>query len=144
MTTKQTDTFTASWQESLPTPTRTRTRGSLPTYRLYIMRAGYLLMALGLAGVVAALLATMSLLAFLALRYPLQLLPLLIFESVWKLIWLTFVAIPNLMAGDIGDEMQDVLLSVLLVVIILAVTPWDYVWKRYVLAPGEPWRYRAR
>jgi hypothetical protein len=22
----------------------------------------------------------------------------------------------------------------------LAVTPWDYVWQRYVKAPGEPWR----
>ncbi|MGD9933044.1 MAG: hypothetical protein AB7T37_04925 [Dehalococcoidia bacterium] len=133
--------------------------GSLPTYRLNIMRAGYLLMAVGLAavkwpiflggdaaslpvfeGVVAALLASMSLFAFLALRYPRQLLPLLVFESVWKLVWLTAVAIPNLIAGDLSDEMRGVLFNVLLVVVILAVTPWDYVWKYYVRAPGDPWR----
>ena len=30
--------------------------------------------------------------------------------------------------------------SISLVVVILAVTPWDYVWKTYVGAPGDPWR----
>jgi len=132
--------------------------GSLPAYRLNMMRAGYLLMAVGLAavkwpmfvrgdaaslpvfeGVVAALLATMSLLAFLGLRHPVQLLPLLIFESAWKLLWLAAVAIPNLIAGDMNDEMRSVLFNVLLVVVILAVTPWDYAWKCYVTAPSDPW-----
>ena len=78
--------------------------------------------------------------AFLALRYPLQLLPLLVFESAWKLLWLAAVAIPNLIAGEMRDEMRSVLFSVSFVAIILAVTPWDYVWRRYVRAPGEPWR----
>jgi hypothetical protein len=27
-----------------------------------------------------------------------------------------------------------------LVVVILAVTPWHYVWQRYARAPGAPWR----
>ncbi len=138
---------------------QTVARSSLPTYRLNIMRAGYLLMAVGLAaikwpifvrgdaaslpvfeGVVAALLGAMSLLALLALRYPVRLLPLLIFESAWKLIWLAAVAIPNLIEGDMSDEMSSVLFNVSLVVVILAVTPWDYVWKHYVRAPGDPWR----
>lgn len=132
---------------------------SLPTYRLNIMRGGYLLMAVGLAaikgpifvrgdaaslpvfeGVVAALLGAMSLLAFLALRYPVQMLPLLIFESAWKLIWLAAVAIPHLRAGDMSDEMSGVLFNVSLVVVILAVTPWDYAWRRYIKEPGDPWR----
>lgn len=82
----------------------------------------------------------MPLLAFLALRYPVQLLPLLIFESAWKLIWLAAVAIPNLFEGDMSDEMSRVLSNVLMVVFILVVTPWDYVWKHYVRAPGDPWR----
>lgn len=139
--------------------TRTAAVGSLPTYRLNIMRAGYLLMALGLVavkwpifvrgdaaslpvfeGVVAALLATMSLFWFLALRYPVQMLPLLIFESAWKLIWLAAVGIPNLIEGDMSDEMRSVLSNVSLVVVVLAVTPWDYAWKRYVRTPGDPWR----
>ena len=122
------------------------------------MRLGYLVMAVGLAltkgplfvqgsvaslpvyeGVVAALLATMSLLAFLGLRYPVQLLPLLVFESVWKLIWLAAVAVPHLASGDMSTQMSSVMFTVSLVVI-LAVTPWDYVWQRYVRAPGDPWR----
>lgn len=133
---------------------------SISVTRLNIMRVGYLLMAAGLAavviwpefiqgraaslpvfeGVVAAMLAGMSLLAFLGLRYPVQLLPLLIFESLWKLLWLGAVAGPHLIAGDMTPEMGTVLGNLALVVVILAVTPWDYVWKRYVLAPGAPWR----
>lgn len=133
---------------------------ALPTYRVNIMRIGYLVMGVGLAlvkwplffqdggvaslpvfeGVVAALLTAMSLLAFLGLRYPVQLLPLLIFESLWKLIWLATVGIPHLAAGDMDAQMSSVFSSVLLVVIILAVTPWDFVWKRYVRAPGARWR----
>jgi hypothetical protein len=129
----------------------------LPTYRLNITRIGYALMAVGLAlvkwplipdaaslpvfeGVVAALLSAMSLLAFVGLRYPIKLLPLLILEATWKLIWLAAVAVPHLVTGDLSAEMSSVLLNVSLVVVILAVTPWDYVWKRYVRAPGDPWR----
>ena len=138
---------------------RTAAVGSLPTYRLNIMRAGYLLMAVGLVavnwpifvrgdaaslpvfeGVVAALLGTMSLFWFLALSYPLQMLPLLIFESAWKLIWLAAVGIPTLIEGDMSDEIRSVLFNVSLVVGVLAVTPWDYAWKRYARAPGDPWR----
>jgi hypothetical protein len=134
-------------------------RPSLRTYRVNLMRVGYAVMALGLAalkwpifirgeaaalpvyeGVVAALLTAMSLLAFLGLRYPVQLLPLLVFESAWKLIWLAAVAVPHLIAGDMSAEMGRMLSSIAVVVVILAVTPWDYVWKRYVRAPGDPWR----
>lgn len=129
----------------------------LPTYRLNLMRVGYLLMAAGLAvtrwpllpdaaslpvfeGVVTALLTAMSLLAILGVRYPIRMLPLLIFESVWKAIWLAAVAVPHLVAGDLDAETGRILSSVSLIVVILAVTPWDYVVRRYLLAPGDPWR----
>lgn len=129
----------------------------LSTHRVNLMRLGYALWAFGLAatkwpvlpdaaslpvyeGVVAALLTAMSLLAFLGLKYPVKLLPLLIFESAWKLIWLGVVALPHLVAGDVSPGMDRMLVSVSLVVVILAVTPWDYAWKTYVRAPGDPWR----
>ncbi len=159
MTTRHTERMAGPWDKATGSALRDFTPASLPIYRLNLMRAGYLLMAVGLAavkfpifirgeaaslpvfeGVVAALLATMSLFAFLALRYPVQLLPLLVFESAWKLTWLAFVAIPNLVEGDMSDEMRDVLFSVLVVAVVLAVTPWNYAWKRYVRAPGDPWR----
>lgn len=129
----------------------------LPLYRLHLMRAGYLLMGLGLVvvkwpllfqadslpvfeGVVACLLSAMSLLAFLGLRYPIKLLPVLLFESAWKLIWLTVVALPKAVAADLDAVTQEVLVSCSLVVVILAVTPWRYVWSTYVRAPGDRWR----
>lgn len=124
--------------------------------RVNLMRVGYAVMAIGLAarkwpllpdaaslpayeGVVAALLTAMSLLALLGLRYPVKLLPLLIFESAWKLIWLAVVAVPHVVAGDLSAEMGTMLSSISLVVVILVVTPWDYVLKTYVRATGDPW-----
>lgn len=137
---------------------RTATSPSLRASRLNLMRVGYLMMAVGLAltkwpvilgdpaslplyeGVVAALLTAMSLFALVGLRYPIQLLPLLVFESAWKLIWLGAVALPHLIAGDVDADMGRMLFSISFVVVILAVTPWDHVWQRYVAAPGERWR----
>ncbi len=78
----------------------------ISTWRLYLLRAGYLLIAVGLAimifpgiirpsenlshmgAVVRSMLAAVSLLAFLGIRYPLKMLPLLFFELLWKSVWL--------------------------------------------------------
>jgi hypothetical protein len=129
----------------------------LPLHRLNLMRAGYLLMGVGLAvvkwplllradalpvfeGVVACLLAALSVLALLGLRYPVKLLPVLLFESTWKLIWLSVVAVPAAASGSLDAATQEVLVNCSVVVVILAVTPWRYVWRHYVRAPGDPWR----
>lgn len=128
----------------------------LPTYRLHMMRGGYLLMAVGLMvvkwplllqaawmpvseGVVVCILTAMSLLAFLGLRYPIGMLPILLFEVIWKVLWLGIVALPHLIADDLDKATTDLLFSILFVSAILAVTPWDYVWKRFVKAPGDSW-----
>src|SRR4051794_21811892 len=81
---------------------RTATDAPLTVRRLNLMRVGYLFMAVGLVlvkwpllisgtvatlpvyeGVVAVLLTAMSLLAFLGLRYPVAMLPVLMFEVGW-------------------------------------------------------------
>ncbi len=133
----------------------------LPVWRLNLMRVGYLVMGLGLAvvkwpivigydrstplfeGVVAVLLTAMSLLAFLGLRYPVRLLPILLFESLWKLIWLGVVALPAVVAGDVDEAMREVIVNCSVVVIVFAVVPWRYVWQRYVTAKGDRWRGAA-
>ncbi len=139
-------------------PTRkAATVAELPIWRLNLMRIGYAFMGVGLAlvkwpivigydqstplfeGVVAVLLTAMSLLAFLGLRYPVRMLPILLFESLWKVIWLSVVALPAALAGEVDQAMGQVIFNCSFDVIILAVVPWRYVWQRYVVAKGDRW-----
>ena len=133
---------------------------SLSVRRMNLMRIGYLVMVVGLAlvkwplffqdggigslplfeGVVAALLTAMSILALIGLKHPMRMLPVLVFESLWKVIWLAAVGVPHLSAGNMDEQMSSMLFSISFVVIILAVTPWDHVWRHYLRAPGAPWR----
>lgn len=130
----------------------------IPLWRLYLLRAMYLLIVVGLGiviwpgvlhrehpwelmqGVVACMLAAFSALALLGLRYPLQMLPILLWELVWKTIWLLDVALPLWS----GDRMDAATLSTatdcLLVVIIPFVIPWRYVVAHYLRKPGDRWR----
>jgi hypothetical protein len=121
------------------------------------MRAGYLLMGVGLAivkwpllleartmplyeGVTVCLLTGMSVLALLGLRHPTRMLPVLVFEVIWKVVWLSLVALPRALAGTVDDAMGVVLVNCSLVVVILAVVPWGHVWRSFVTGRGEPWR----
>jgi hypothetical protein len=139
-------------------PSRTAVGEELSTRRLNVMRFGYAFLGVGLAivkwplllqgasplpvmeGVVTSLLTAMSLLAFLGLRYPVHLLPILLFEVTWKVIWIAAVAIPHLLAGDMNAATREVLFNCFFVVIIIAVIPWRYAWWRYVRTPGDAWR----
>jgi hypothetical protein len=90
-------------------------------------------------GVVTCLLTAMSLLAFLGLKYPVRMLPILLFDVAWKVLWIAVIAAPQLVADDIGAATREVLFSCSFVVIIIAVSPWGYVWRRYVRTPGNAW-----
>jgi hypothetical protein len=83
--------------------------------RLYVLRATYLLLVVGLGatmvpplidhapmarGVIPSLLGGVWLLAFIGLKYPLQMLPLLMFEFAWKTIWLLAFGLPQWFAGQ--------------------------------------------
>jgi hypothetical protein len=126
--------------------------------RLHLLRAGYLLIGVGIAlvkwpllinheqpwplfeGVVTCMLVAMSLLAFLGLRYPLQMLPILLFELGWKFIWVGVVVAPLWAAGRLDAATVSVFYSCLVVLIVLAVVPWRYVLAQFVTKPGERWR----
>ncbi len=142
---------------SITAPAAPSTVTELSLTRLHLMRAGYLLMGVGLAvvkwpllpdaralplyeGVTLCLLTAMSLLALLGLRHPVKLLPLLLLESAWKLLWLSVVALPRATAGSLDTATTEVAVNCSLVVIILAVTPWGHVWRTYVRANGDRWR----
>lgn len=130
----------------------------MPLWRLYGLRAGYLLLVVGLGatiwpgvvhhekpwglmqGVVNAMLAAMSALAILGLRYPLRMLPLLFFELAWKAIWLIAVALPLWSAHRMDAPTLETAQECLMAVIFLALIPWPYVFETYVLKPGDRWR----
>jgi len=90
-------------------------------------------------GVVTCLLTAMSLLAFLGLRYPVGMLPILLFEVTWKVLWIGVIGLPHLVAGDLTAATRDVLFNCSFVVIIIAVIPWRYAWRRYARTPGDAW-----
>ncbi len=69
-----------------------------------------------------------------------KLVPLLLFESVWKTLWLALVALPKAATGDLDAATSDTVVSCSLVVLILVVIPWHYVWRTYVCASGDRWR----
>ena len=91
----------------------------------------------------AVFLTAMSPLALLGLRHPVRLLPILLFEIVWKLLWLSVVAVPAVAAGDVDRAMGQMIFDCSLVVVIIAVVPWRYVRAHYVAAKGDPWRGAA-
>jgi putative effector of murein hydrolase len=130
-------------------------------FRLYALRAGYLLISAGLAAtvwplvinhspqwplmnsVVCSMLAAVSVLAALGIRYPLQMLPVLLFEGVWKSIWLIAVALPLWSANQLDARRWETVSDCLLAAILIPLIPWRYVIAQYVTKRGDPWRRGA-
>ena len=130
-------------------------------FRLYTLRAGYLFLVAGLAAtvwpliinhspqwplmnsVVASLLAALSVLAAVGIRYPLEMVPILLFEIVWKSIWLIAVALPLWSANRIDARTWQTVTDCLFGAILIPLIPWRYVVSEYVTKPGERWRQTA-
>jgi hypothetical protein len=129
--------------------------------RLYALRAGYLLIAIGVAATVwpivinhspqwplmnsvaCSLLAAVSVLAAVGIRYPLQMLPVLLFEIVWKSIWLIAVALPLWSANQIDARTWETVKDCLFGAILIPLIPWRYVISQYVTKRGDRWRRTA-
>lgn len=122
--------------------------------RLYVLRATYLLLIVGLGamnlpelisheptarGVIPSLLGAIWLLAFLGFKSPLKMLPLLLFELAWKAIWLFDYGLPQWRSGQMPPtwpaDFQAIVAGVVLMPIVI---PWGYVWRHYVKMPGGP------
>ena len=73
-----------------------------------------------------------SLLAGLGMLYPLKMLPILLLEIFYKVLWLVLVAYPlwaeSTLAGSAAEGITWVFFPVLLVVLII---PWGYVVRQY-------------
>jgi hypothetical protein len=127
-------------------------------FRLYVLRAMYLFIVVGLGvylwpgvldpekhwelmeGQASCMLAAFSLLCVLGLRYPLQMLPVLLWEVVWKTLWLIIVPLPQWMAGRLDESLKPSIFACSLVVLVYLAIPWRYVFAHYIKARGERWR----
>lgn len=140
-------------------PERASTSGTeqCAPWRLNILRVGYLFVGVGLAvtkwpllpdvrnselkeGTVDVMLVALSFLALLGLRYPVRMLPVLLFEVTWKLIWLAAAGLPLWSGNKLEGVAAEQAGVILWVVIVMAVIPWRYVVAQYATATGDPWR----
>jgi hypothetical protein len=141
----------------LSPPTLSVTKSEVSLLRLYALRATYLLIAVGLGseiwpailhhrpwdlwhGVGCCLLGAVAVLAVLGLRHPLKMLPLLLFEMVWKSTWLIAIALPGWRAGQMDEGVRQTAAACLMGVIFPIVIPWPYLVRAWVTAPGDRWR----
>jgi hypothetical protein len=128
------------------------------TLRLYLLRGMYLLIAVGLgvtirpsivaphgpvaneSTVIQALLGALAVVSAPGLRYPLKMLPVLLFELLWKLIWVVAFALRMWLATGLDGYASQTLFACLIgVVLVPIVMPWGYVFEHYVRAAGLPW-----
>jgi hypothetical protein len=127
-------------------------------FRLYLMRALYLLIFVGLGftiwpqimhhptpwplwhGVGCSLLGAISILAFMGIRYPLKMLPVLFAELIWKAIWLITVALPLWSAHQMDADNLETVQNCLMGIIVPFVIPWRYVFANFVKTPADRWK----
>jgi hypothetical protein len=131
-------------------------------FRLNLLRAMYLLVVVGLSlivwpgvilksqswglnqGVINCMLVAFSLLCALGIRYPLQMLPVLLWELIWKSVWLGIVALPKFLAGTMDQDTTASAIEIMVVVLIPFVIPWGYFFANYFGKPAEPWRAEGK
>ncbi len=123
--------------------------GDVSTFRLTLVRGAFLLAAIAgcvfvLPGVIRpdpaargmfeSMIAGLWVCAFLGLRYPLRMLPVLLFAFACTTLWLIDYGLPR---GRLGSDFLAI--GSAAIVIALAM-PWGHVWRRYVREPSERWR----
>jgi hypothetical protein len=131
-------------------------------FRLNLLRVAYVVLVFGLgsivwpsildpattwplkSGVVVSMLGALSALALLGFRYPLQMLPILLFELAWKAIWLVRIGLPLWFAHRMDAATADTFSDVIPIVLFPLLIPWSYVLHHYVRKPGDPWMRRER
>jgi hypothetical protein len=125
--------------------------------QLYVLRAGYFFFAadgflktLPLLidhgpterGMILGMKGGLWIMGMIGFRYPLQMLPILIFEFVWKTIWLLAFGLPQWNSGVGSPRLSQDMMGIAIVPLSLCLLlmPWGHVWRRYVRQPAERWR----
>jgi hypothetical protein len=141
---------------SAPPDMSERSDREIPRWRLHVLRAIALLFVVSGffsypemlihasatdRGMIKAFLTGLWLMSFLAVRFPLKMLPVFLFEFVWKTVWLLVFGLPQWITGVGSPRLSQDLLETGSPPILLAfVIPWGYVWRHYIKQPSESWR----
>lgn len=93
------------------------------------------------AGAADSMLAALALLSIIGIFRPIQMLPLLLFELTWKVVWSLAIALPLWRAHQLtGDTAANVSIICGGAILCALVVPWGYVWKTYAASLAERWR----
>jgi hypothetical protein len=129
----------------------------VPLWRLHVLRGMCLVFAvagcfvhlpwllddpdLTRRGMLDSMLVGLWIIASFGIRYPLQLLPVFLFEFVWKSVWLLAFGLPQWMAGRANPQLSEDLWMIGLGPVVFGlIIPWGYVWRHYFKEPAERWR----
>lgn len=124
--------------------------------QLYLLRAMYLLIVVGLGltvlpsviapaermvdshSVIKSMLGAFFLLSLVGLRYPLQMLPVLLFELLWKTLWVLVFALPVwLRTGVLDEYAAGVVFACAMGIVLTPIAiPWRYLATRYFSVGG--------
>jgi hypothetical protein len=135
---------------------QTTTGDELSVLRLNILRATYALIAFAqlaltgpalfvheptARGVIPSMIVGMCLIDLFGIKYPRQMLPMLLFEFAWKYVWFFAFGLPQWLSGEqpptFADDFPAIVFGMVLMPLVI---PWGYVWRQYVKAPGDRWR----
>lgn len=134
-----------------------RAGGAVPLWRLYVLRVLYAILGAAQGtiqtqaflhhphwtlsqGAVHCFLLALALLSLVGIRYPLAMLPLMIYELLWKMIWLGCIALPLWLANQFDADTRQAFPEIAPIVIIIPLLPWGYIFSNYLRKPGDRWR----
>ncbi|RKS10281.1 hypothetical protein DFP74_6043 [Nocardiopsis sp. Huas11] len=138
-------------------PTLSATADTITPLRRNLMRACYLLMVVGLAltawprllgsgpdrplmdGTFDAVLCAMQLLSVVGLFAPVRMAAVLVFEVLWKAIWVLVVAVPLWWRGAVTPEVSETLFAFAFALPFIVIIPWRAL-VGDLLRGREPWR----
>ena len=124
--------------------------------RLYLLRALYAVLALSEgfiqlklflhhapwtlnSGIAHSFLLALAILSLVGVRHPLQMLPVLIYEILWKSVWLVGIALPLWLAGQLDADTRKAFFEIAPVVVLIPFIPWRYVFRTYIARPEDRW-----
>lgn len=130
---------------------------AIALWRLYVLRACYAVLAAAegsiqvsaflhhahwtpASGAAHSFLLALALLSIVGIRYPLGMLPLLVYELLWKMIWLGGVALPLWAANQVDADTRKSFFEIAPVIILIPLLPWGYIFSNYLKKAGDRWR----